>query len=568
MKKTILILMMLLLSCISVMGAEGDFLRNTNLTYHIAGSSSQYHLDNLDGSGLYWDGTYYYRVNFAEGSPFVIQTSPDGYPTGNYFVIPNVNGVSAGSSGFYMNDKHYIGDVYSQDVWVYDNSGNNIENITMENGGNNCMAGNGVDSLYRADETDIQEYNLSGITTGFAFDISSQMPDGGCEGMAIVENGDFLILQLNDLGGDTWRSNIYRYNSSGDYLEINVSVPIYLIGLTWNGTEGVFQALSSHYNQQGIYTYDYSGNRIDRIPITHDNQHYGLTVKDDYFYITARWQDMITWGIDDIDGDGLFEFLGHKYVDDIFSDEEDIEPRGIFWDGSYFWMTTSNTNTVYQLDENLISTGVNHTLGQTLRGLAIAEGDYYVASGDAGIIGVYDSSWNYLSNFSVASYTTRTGCYDGDENIMDLVYVSPYLYTTGWCANETKILNLSGDLIGSYPNTKMIDYGYSAYSTYTGITYLDDELVTLSYFARDLYFAEGFPVEEEPEPEPEPVTPSITGYGIYDTLSETGLGIGRMVDTLRLPVGQFILFMAIIGGVVSLILGIVYAIRKLAGKHL
>lgn len=66
------------------------------------------------------------------------------------------------------------------------------------------------------------------------------------------------------------------------------------------------------------------------------------------------------------------------------------------------------------------------------------------------------------------------------------------------------------------------------------------------------------------------VTPviQVTGYGIYDTLSETGTGIGSMVDNLRLPVGQFILFLAVIGGVVALILGIVFAVRKMTGKYL
>jgi len=41
-----------------------------------------------------------------------------------------------------------------------------------------------------------------------------------------------------------------------------------------------------------------------------------------------------------------------------------------------------------------------------------------------------------------------------------------------------------------------------------------------------------------------------------------------MIDAIRLPVGQFALFLSIIGGVVALILGLVFAIKKLAGKHI
>ena len=62
--------------------------------------------------------------------------------------------------------------------------------------------------------------------------------------------------------------------------------------------------------------------------------------------------------------------------------------------------------------------------------------------------------------------------------------------------------------------------------------------------------------------------PESSELGVCDVLDETGNGIGVMVDALRLPVGQFVLFLAIIGAVVALILGIVFAVRKLATKHL
>ena len=62
--------------------------------------------------------------------------------------------------------------------------------------------------------------------------------------------------------------------------------------------------------------------------------------------------------------------------------------------------------------------------------------------------------------------------------------------------------------------------------------------------------------------------PVNSTLGVCDVLSETGNGIGVMVDALRTPVGQFILFLSIIGAVVALILGIVYAIRRIATKHL
>ena len=62
--------------------------------------------------------------------------------------------------------------------------------------------------------------------------------------------------------------------------------------------------------------------------------------------------------------------------------------------------------------------------------------------------------------------------------------------------------------------------------------------------------------------------PTNSTLGVCDVLSETGNGIGVMVDAIRLPVGQFALFLAIIGAVVALILGLVFAIKKLSTKHL
>jgi len=62
--------------------------------------------------------------------------------------------------------------------------------------------------------------------------------------------------------------------------------------------------------------------------------------------------------------------------------------------------------------------------------------------------------------------------------------------------------------------------------------------------------------------------PVNSTLGVCDVLSETGNGIGVMVDALRTPVGQFILFLSIIGAVVALILGIVYAIRRVTTKNL
>jgi len=56
--------------------------------------------------------------------------------------------------------------------------------------------------------------------------------------------------------------------------------------------------------------------------------------------------------------------------------------------------------------------------------------------------------------------------------------------------------------------------------------------------------------------------------GVCATLQEVGEGIGGMTDAMRLPLGKFILFLAIIGAVVALILGIVYAIKGIVTKNL
>ena len=62
--------------------------------------------------------------------------------------------------------------------------------------------------------------------------------------------------------------------------------------------------------------------------------------------------------------------------------------------------------------------------------------------------------------------------------------------------------------------------------------------------------------------------PTNSTLGVCDVLSETGQGIGDFSDNVRLPLGKFLMYLAIIGGVIALILGIVYAIKRLATKYM
>ena len=62
--------------------------------------------------------------------------------------------------------------------------------------------------------------------------------------------------------------------------------------------------------------------------------------------------------------------------------------------------------------------------------------------------------------------------------------------------------------------------------------------------------------------------PVNSTLGVCDVLSETGQGIGDFTEAIRLPLGRFLMYLAIIGAVVGLILGIVYAIKKLSTKYM
>ena len=57
-------------------------------------------------------------------------------------------------------------------------------------------------------------------------------------------------------------------------------------------------------------------------------------------------------------------------------------------------------------------------------------------------------------------------------------------------------------------------------------------------------------------------------FGIETTLSETGNGIGVMVDALRQPVGRFILLLSVISAVIVFIFAFIYAIKNLVNKLL
>lgn len=60
--------------------------------------------------------------------------------------------------------------------------------------------------------------------------------------------------------------------------------------------------------------------------------------------------------------------------------------------------------------------------------------------------------------------------------------------------------------------------------------------------------------------------PANSDLEVCDLLSETGNGIGVFVEAIRSPLGKFILFLAIIGAVVGLIVGIVFLIKKVSTK--
>ncbi len=62
--------------------------------------------------------------------------------------------------------------------------------------------------------------------------------------------------------------------------------------------------------------------------------------------------------------------------------------------------------------------------------------------------------------------------------------------------------------------------------------------------------------------------PENSTLEICDMLSETGNGIGEFAEGSRQPLGKFILFLAIIGAIVALVLGVVYAIKKSIGKNM
>jgi len=59
-----------------------------------------------------------------------------------------------------------------------------------------------------------------------------------------------------------------------------------------------------------------------------------------------------------------------------------------------------------------------------------------------------------------------------------------------------------------------------------------------------------------------------TSLGLCDTLTEVGIGVGNFAEETRLPLGKFIMFLALIGAVIALIVGIIFVIKHSIAKHL
>lgn len=47
-----------------------------------------------------------------------------------------------------------------------------------------------------------------------------------------------------------------------------------------------------------------------------------------------------------------------------------------------------------------------------------------------------------------------------------------------------------------------------------------------------------------------------------------GHGIGTFSDAIRMPLGKLLMFLALIGGIVALIMGIIFAIKNVAIKYM
>jgi hypothetical protein len=60
----------------------------------------------------------------------------------------------------------------------------------------------------------------------------------------------------------------------------------------------------------------------------------------------------------------------------------------------------------------------------------------------------------------------------------------------------------------------------------------------------------------------------VGNLGIKDVLSETGQGIGTFSEAIRMPLGKLLMFLALIGGVIALITGIIFAIKTVVTKHI
>jgi len=56
--------------------------------------------------------------------------------------------------------------------------------------------------------------------------------------------------------------------------------------------------------------------------------------------------------------------------------------------------------------------------------------------------------------------------------------------------------------------------------------------------------------------------PENSTLEICDLLSETGTGIGEFAEGARQPLGKFILFLALIGAIVGLVVAVIFVIKK------
>jgi hypothetical protein len=143
--------------------------------------------------------------------------------------------------------------------------------------------------------------------------------------------------------------------------------------------------------------------------------------------------------------------------------------------------------------------------------------------------------------------------------------IIPIVFTALSTVNSSfscKLLSLQGGAWGEY-NINATTYNATATTLYLNRTIMPDYIFSLS----DVEIGVNCTVSAVSNNSAVRTFNLKLDRGMAETVTDLGVGMGSFIGLIKAPMGDFILYLSILSGVIGIFLGIAFVIKRFSGKQ-